>query len=176
MTQRPMTQRPVAQHLVTERTSTGAVLAAAWCRSVGATWTVELRPVDDAMRTGPVIEWICSGVPTELPVPERETTALLDDRDLLLFPDDPAVPAARTRCRRPIGYVTRDWEVLRLALTIAADIHPERTHVMVLASRWVEAGYSVDAAAGWIAAGVTHPDVAQHLLSGELEPAGWNAR
>lgn len=83
------------------------MLAASWCRSVGATWTVELRPVHRPL-TGPVVDWICSGVPTELPAPEADTADLLAERGLLLFPDPEADPAPRTRSRRLIGYVTRD--------------------------------------------------------------------
>ncbi|MFN2496757.1 MAG: hypothetical protein ABR608_12740 [Pseudonocardiaceae bacterium] len=139
---------------------------------MGATWTVELRLVDDATGTSPVVEWICSGVPTELPAPNEETAGLLGDRGLLLFPDDPTGPAVRTRCRLPIGYVTPDPDVLRLALMITEDVDRERTHPMVLAARWIEAGYAVDAAASWVAAGVTRPGAAQTLMATELASAG----
>jgi hypothetical protein len=72
--------------------------------------------------TGPVVEWICSGVPTRLPIPERQTVDLLGEHGVLLFPDDPvdaveSVPQARSR--RLIGYITRDPEVIALALHLA---------------------------------------------------------
>lgn len=157
-----------------------SVLVASWCRSVGATWTVELRswhgrPVPNpagAAQGGPVVEWICSGVPTELPAPDGQTVEVLGARDLLLFPDGPVVPAPRTRSRRVIGYVTRDPEVMRLALILAELIDQEPDHPMVLAAQWIQAGYSVDAAAGWVTAGVTWPSVARALLSTELNPSG----
>lgn len=132
---------------------------------------MELRSVDDAMGTGPVAEWICSGVPTDLPVPDEDTAGLLRDRGLFLFPDGPSVPAARTRCRRPIGYATRDHDVLRLALLIAQDardardVEGERTHAMVLAARCLKAGYSVKTAAGWVTAGISRPEVSRPEVS-----------
>ena len=79
---------------------------------------MELRSADDAALGRPV-EWICSGIPTEQPTPERQTADLLRERGLLLFPvspDDAVDSAPRTRSRRLIGYVTRDTEVFRLAL------------------------------------------------------------
>lgn len=118
---------------------------------------------------GPVVEWICSGVPTELSVPDEETPELLAEHDLLLFSDDPVEPEPRTRCRRLIGHVTRDAEVLRLALILADLVDEGLVHPMMLARRWIEAGYSPDAAAGWVTAGVTWPNVAQTLLATELE-------
>lgn len=123
---------------------------------------------------GPVVEWICSGVPTELPAPDDRTVDVLGERNLLLFPDDPAVPAPRTRCRRVIGYVTRDPEVMRLALILAqvVAVAEEAAHPLLLAADWIEAGYSVDAAAGWVTAGITRPGVAQTLLSTELNSPG----
>ena len=151
--------------------SDSSVLAASWCRSVGATWTVELRSVHTTAQTGPVVEWICSGVPTRLPTPERQTVDLLGEHGLLLFPDDPveaveSVPRARSR--RLIGYVTRDPEVIALALRVAdaVDTTDEGVgHPMVLAARWVQAGYSADTAASWVAAGVNWPEVATTVLS-----------
>src|SRR5437588_10546885 len=64
------------------------VFTASWCCSVGATWTMELRSADDAALGRPV-EWICSGIPTEQPTPERQTADLLRERGLLLFPVSP---------------------------------------------------------------------------------------
>ncbi len=118
--------------------------------------------------TGPVVEWICSGVPTRLPIPERQTVDLLGEHGLLLFPDDPvdaveSVPQARSR--RLIGYVTRDPEVIALALHLADAADEEVGHPMVLAARWIQAGYSADTAASWVAAGVNWPEVATTVLS-----------
>lgn len=104
---------------------------------------------------GPVVEWICSGVPTELPVPDEVTADLLAAHDLLLFPEDPVEPDRRTRCRQVIGHVTRNPEVLRLALTLADLPGEEPIHPLVLAARWIEAGYSPEAVARRITAGVT---------------------
>ncbi len=113
--------------------------------------------------TGPVVEWICSGVPTRLPTPERQTADLLGEHGLLLFPDDPveAVESApRARSRRLIGYVTRSPEVIALALMLADTVDEKVDHPMVLAARWIQAGYAPDTAAGLIAAGVNRPEVA----------------
>lgn len=158
----------------------------AWlCCSVGATWTVELRPVDKVRGvTGPaapVVDWICTGVPTELPAPDAQLGDVLAERNLLLFagrPDDTASrmaqPRTRSRSRRLIGYVTRSPEVMRLALTLTdlIDEPPdprETPHPLLLAAQWIDAGYSADAAAGWATAGITSPAAAQRLLSSELD-------
>jgi hypothetical protein len=135
---------------------------------VGTTWTVELRSVHPTALTGHVVEWICSGVPTRLPTPEHQTIDLLGEHGLLLFPDDPveaveSVPRARSR--RLIGYVTRDPEVIALALLLADAADEGVGHPMVLAARWVQAGYSADTAASWVAAGVNWPEVATAVLS-----------
>lgn len=137
---------------------------------MGATWTVELRPVHHSV-TGPVVNWICSGVPTEFPVPETETVDVLAGRGLLLFPEPPAEPAPRTRSRWLIGYVTGDSEVLRLALMLAELVDDELPHPMVLAARWIEAGYSPDTAVGWVTAGISSPAAARTLLTTELTPS-----
>lgn len=119
------------------------VLTASWCCSVGMTWTVELRPVNRAT-LGPPVEWICSGVPTTQPAPEGQIADLLRERDLLLFPVEPAPRPARTRSRRLIGYVTRDPEVMRRALIIADAPNAACEHPMILADRWIQAGRSAD--------------------------------
>lgn len=130
-------------------------------------WTVELRCPDEAALAGPAVDWICSGVPTQQPAPEPQTAdLLLRERGLLLFPVDPDEPvesAPRARSRRLIGYVTRDPEVMRVARLLADATDTVHTgeslvHPMVLAARWVQAGYSADAAASWVAAGVTSPE------------------
>jgi hypothetical protein len=146
------------------------VFIASWCCSVGATWTVELRPVDGAIQ-GPPVEWICSGVPTQQPLPERQTADLLRERDLLLFPADPVEPVPRTRSRRLIGYVTRDPEVLQLALMLVDIVDEGSDHPMVVAARWIEAGYSPPEAARWVAAGVSWPQLAHTMLHTDLDTA-----
>lgn len=114
---------------------------------------MELRSVDRAAQGRPA-EWICSGVPTEQPAPDRQTADLLRERGLLLFPVDPAGSPPRIRSRRLIGYVTRDPELMRLAKMLTDVAHAEREHPMVVAARWVRRGYSADAAARRITAGV----------------------
>jgi hypothetical protein len=140
-------------------------MTASWCRSVGTTWTVELRSVEEGVLGRPV-EWICSGVPTQQPAPDRQTA------DLLLFPVDPEEPAPRTRSRRLIGYVTRDPEVMRLALLLADVVGPGWDHPMIVAARWVQAGHSAEAAMPWITAGVNWPKAAETLLRRSCAPPG----
>lgn len=111
----------------------------------------------DRAALGRPLEWICSGVPTQQPAPERQTADLLRGRGLLLFPVDPAEPSPRTRSRQLIGYVTRDPEVMRLARILADAVDTGCDHPMVLAARWIQAGYSADAATRWITAGVIWP-------------------
>jgi hypothetical protein len=107
-------------------------------------------------------------VPTQQPAPEHQTADLLRERDLLLFPVDPVQSPPRTRSRRLIGYVTRDPEVIRLALRLADTVDDARDtgyeHPMLLAARWVQAGYSAEAAIRWITAGVRWPKAAQTAL------------
>jgi hypothetical protein len=126
---------------------------------------VELWPADDAALGRPV-EWICSGVPTEQPTPERQTVDLLSERGLLLFPVNPVNPAdspPRSRSRRLIGYVTRNREVMRLAMMLrdVTDAGPD--HPMVVAARWIQAGYSVETAARWITGEGSWPEAAQRI-------------
>jgi hypothetical protein len=155
------------------------VFTASWCCSVGATWTMELRSVDRAALGRPV-EWICSGVPTQQPAPEHQTADLLRERDLLLFPVDPVQSPPRTRSRRLIGYVTRDPQVMRLALMLADTVdhtgHDSGDtgceHPMLLAARWIQAGYSAEAAIRWITAGVRWPKAAQTALRTPCPPPG----
>jgi hypothetical protein len=155
------------------------VFTASWCCSVGATWTVELRSVDRAALGRPV-EWICSGVPTQQPAPEHQTADLLRERDLLLFPVDPVQSPPRTRSRRLIGYVTREPQVMRLAMMLAdTEDHTGHDsgytgceHPMLLAARWIQAGYSAEAAIRWITAGVRWPKAAQTALRTPCPPPG----
>ncbi|MGH3823661.1 MAG: hypothetical protein ACRDRA_12670 [Pseudonocardiaceae bacterium] len=123
------------------------------------TWTVELRSVDRDLQGSPA-EWICSGVPTQQPAPGRMTADLLRERGLLLFPADPVDPVEfppRTRSRRLIGYVTRDPELIQLAVMLATVLDAECDHAMIVASRWMQGGYTADAALRWVTAGVTAP-------------------
>jgi hypothetical protein len=146
------------------------VFAASWCCSVGVTWTVELRPVGGIAPAGPVVEWISSGVPTELPVPEAGTADVLAERNLLLFRDeDQGGAAPRTRSRWLVGYATRHPEVLKLARMLADLVDDEVSHPMVLAAQWIEAGYAAGDAASWVSAGFTWPDMAHTLLGAELD-------
>ena len=141
------------------------VFTASWCCSVGTTWTMELRSADDAALGRPV-EWICSGVPTEQPTPERQTADLLRERGMLLFPVSPTDiidSPPRSRSRRLIGYVTRNAEVFRLAMMLRDVVDVGRDHPMVIAARWIQAGYSPDMAARWVIGGVHWPKVAQNM-------------
>lgn len=72
------------------------VLAAVWCRSVGTSWTLELRKLRRGTALGPVVDWINSGVLTSQPA----SHALLTQRGLHLFrvqftraPDAQSAPA-----------------------------------------------------------------------------------
>lgn len=126
---------------------------------------MELRSANDTALGRPV-EWICSGVPTEQPTPERQTAAILGERGLLLFPVSPvsAVDSPpRSRSRRLIGYVTRNREVFRLAMMLRDVVDAGGDHPMVDAARWIQAGYSADTAARWIIGGVHWPKVAQNI-------------
>ena len=141
----------------------------------------------DRAALGRPVEWICSGVPTQQPAPEHQTADLLRERDLLLFPVDPVQSPPRTRSRRLIGYVTRDPQVMRLALMLADtvdhsgddsgddtgdDSGDESEHPMLLAARWIQAGYSAEAAIHWITAGVRWPKAAQTALRAPCPPPG----
>jgi hypothetical protein len=124
------------------------------------TWTVELRPIDRGIQGRPT-EWIGSGVPTQQPAPDRMTADLLRERGLLLFPIEPVDPGEsppRTRSRRLIGYVTRDPELMQLALMLAKVLDTGCDHAMIIAARWMQGGYPADAALRWVTAGVTVPD------------------
>lgn len=124
------------------------------------------------------VEWICSGVPTQQPVPERQTADLLRERDLLLFSVEQVEQvelSPRTRSRRLIGYVTRDPEVLRLALMLAdvgtAAPNMGCDHPMVMAARWVQAGYTADAAVRWVTAGAAwDPPLSPGVRTATMDP------
>ncbi len=71
-------------------------LVAVWCRSVGATWTLELHELGSRMTLGALVDWISSGVPTSQPQPDEALVRqLLADRGLRTAP----LPGFR---RRPL--------------------------------------------------------------------------
>ena len=102
-------------------------------------------------------------MPTQQSAPERQIADLLRERGLLLFPVEPADPKQsppRTRSRRPIGYVTRNPELMRLALALAKVLKAGCDHAMIVATRWMRHGYAADTTLRWVAAGVTRPELA----------------
>lgn len=81
------------------------VLAAVWCRSVGASWTLELRELDDGPTPGTITDWITSGIPISQPEPPAALAReLLAGRGLQLFTDPSIGPW--THNRHGIGYVS----------------------------------------------------------------------
>ena len=85
------------------------VLAAVWCRSVGASWTLELYTFGCGGTLGTIIDWISSGIPISQPEPEALVRELLAQRGLQLFHD--CSVGLSTHNRHRIGYVCRDAEV-----------------------------------------------------------------
>lgn len=79
------------------------VLAVVWCRSVGASWTLEFHQLDGGRAPGTIVDWISSGVPISQPVPDGLARELLAERGLRLFGDSSAGPGTHSRHR--IGYV-----------------------------------------------------------------------
>ncbi len=130
------------------------VLAAVWCRSVGASWTLELHELD-----GGIVEWISSGVPISQPEPDALARGLLAERGLHLFCDSSAGPC--TRSRHGIGYACPNPELIKLAHVVRADGAESGMHPVALAARWVAAGFSAGTAARWIRQGVHSPQPAQ---------------
>ncbi|MGH3984998.1 MAG: hypothetical protein ACRDST_20490 [Pseudonocardiaceae bacterium] len=145
--------------------SAAQVLAAVWCRSVGTTWTLELHKPDGDTTPGKIMDWISSGVPIAQPEPEALAKELLAERGLQLFPDSSAGPS--THSRQGIGYVCEDAELIKLAHRVRDDTAEAGVHPVVLAARWVAAGFSADDAAGWIRVGIRSPHVAQQTVSSE---------
>lgn len=84
------------------------VLIAAWCRSVGTTWTLEVRQLHRDSALGTIMDWISSGVPVSQPAPDALAHTLLAARGLRLIRVSCAGP--RTRPRQRIGYVSTDAE------------------------------------------------------------------
>ena len=131
------------------------VLGAAWCRSVGTFWTLELHRLDGGTTSGTIVDWITSDVPISQPEPHTLTQELLAERGLHLFPDCSANPG--TQNRRRIGYVCTNAELIKLAHLIRDDATKAEIHPVALAAQWIAAGFSANAAAGWIRQGVHSP-------------------
>ncbi len=143
------------------------MLAAVWCRSVGASWTLELHQLSRGTPPLTLVDWISSGVPISQPEPEALAHDLLAERGLRLFRDSSAGPC--THSRRGIGYVCRNAELIKLAHLVQDDAAETGQHPVILAMQWVAAGFSADAAAGWIRQGVHLPQTAQQqTVSSEL--------
>lgn len=136
------------------------VLAAAWCRSVGTTWTLELHELDGGPARRTIVDWISSGVPISQPEPEVLALELLAERGLQLFHDSSAGPG--THSRTGVGYVCGDAELISLARLVRDDAAKMGGHPVALAAQWVAAGFSADAAARWIRQGVHSPHATQH--------------
>ena len=107
--------RPVDHGVVTRDDVAAAVpalvLAAVWCCSVGATWTVELHDVDHGAALGPIVDWISSGVPISEPEPTVALAReLLTERGFQLFPDSSAGPWRPHR--HGIGYACHDADLI----------------------------------------------------------------
>ncbi|MGH3864847.1 MAG: hypothetical protein ACRDQ4_01695 [Pseudonocardiaceae bacterium] len=150
----------IRQLTLDDVTGAARVLAAVWCRSVGTSWTLELHELDGDTARGRVVDRVSSGVPISQPVPEWLARQLLADRKLALFGDCAADPDTHSRHR--IGYVCGDAELITLAHLVAEDATKAGVHPVLLAARWVAAGFPADAAAGWIRQGVQSPQAAQH--------------
>lgn len=152
----------VAQPTSGTGAATAPVLAAVWCRSVGTSWTLELHELDGGTTPGKIMDWISSGVPIAQPEPQALAIELLAERGLQLFPDPSAGPC--THSRQGIGYVCQDAELIKLAYRVRDDAAATAVHPVALAARWIAAGFSADAAAGWIHEGVSSPQVAQQMV------------
>ena len=153
----------VAQPISGKGAATAPVLAAVWCRSVGTSWTLELHELDGGTTPGKISDWISSGVPIAQPEPEALVNEMLAERGLQLFPDPSAGPC--THSRQSIGYVCEDAELIKLAHRVREDTAATAVHPVVLAARWIAAGFSADAAAGWIRVGVHSTQVARQTVS-----------
>jgi len=122
------------------------VLAAMWCRSVGTSWTLELRALGRGTVLGTIMDWITSAVPISQPEPpEALARELLAERGLHLFSDSSAGPC--THNRRGIGYVCTNAELIRLAYLARDDAAETGIHPVALATQWVMAGSAPDTTA-----------------------------
>ena len=142
------------------------VLAAVWCRSVGTFWTVEVHQLDGGTAPGTVVDWISSGVPICQPVPAALAPVLLAERGLQLFPNSSVGPC--TYSRHGIGYVCTHAELRNLAQVVRDDAADIGVDSVVLAAQWAAAGFSADAAARWLRAGICSPQTAQQTVRWEL--------
>jgi anti-sigma B factor antagonist len=106
------------------------VLAAAWCSSVGSTWTLELRELVGDTGLGKVTDWISSGVPVSHPEPTTLAHELLAARGLRLLH---ASADAGTRSRRRIGYVCADTELITPNPSLEVTLHHPTVGVCVVA-------------------------------------------
>lgn len=149
------TKYPVGQPTSDDVAGAVSVLAAVWCRSVGTSWTLELHQLSRGTSPLTLVDWISSGVPISQPEPEALAEELLAERGLWLFRDSSAGPC--THNRRGIGYVARDAELVTLAHLVQDHATEVGRHPVMLAREWVAAGFSADAAAGWIRQGVHFP-------------------
>lgn len=154
--------RPTSDDPTSDNVAAAPVLAAVWCRSVGTSWTLELHEIGPGMAPRKIMRWISSGVPISLPEPEALARKLLTERGLQLFRDSSAGPG--TRSRRGIGYACGDGEVIKLAHVVRDVAAEAGVHPVVLAARWVEAGFSSDAAAERILGGVRTPPEAHQTV------------
>jgi hypothetical protein len=149
-------ERPTSDYVATA----ARVLVAVWCRSVGTSWTLELHECGVGTVHGKVVDWIISGVPISQPEPDALVRELLATRRLHLFGDSSVGPG--THSRRGIGYVCKDAELITLAHLVTDNAVEAGAHPVVLAARWVAAGFSADEAAGWIRQGIQSPQAAQN--------------
>ncbi|MGH3766742.1 MAG: hypothetical protein ACRDTX_16600 [Pseudonocardiaceae bacterium] len=137
------------------------MLAAAWRRSVGTSWTLVLHALRGGTARGAIVDWIISGMPISEPEPDALVARdLLAGRGLHLFGDFSAGPDAHSP--RGIGYVSRDAELITLAHLVVDDVTEAGAHPVLVAAQWVGAGFSAVEAAGWIRQGVQSPPMAQH--------------
>lgn len=135
------------------------VLVAVWCRSVGMSWTLELHRLEGGTASGTIVDWITSGVPISQPEPHTLTRELLAERGLHLFQDPSVDP--RTQNRHRIGYACTNAELIKLAHLVRDDAPKAGMHPITLASHWIAAGFSANAAARWICQGAHSPPTAQ---------------
>jgi anti-sigma B factor antagonist len=143
-----------AEVTASDRVTSEVVLTAIWCRSVGLTWTLELREFAPDSRPGALVDWISSGVPVTQPVPDTLASELLAGRGLWLFRD--VLPGPPTGSRHRVGYVSAEAELITLAHRVREDAAQAGVHPVLLAA-WQLAGFSTAAAAGWIRAGCLFP-------------------
>lgn len=112
------------------------------------------------------MDWISSGVPISQPEPDALARGLLAERGLQLFPNSSVGPC--TYSRHGIGYVCTNTELLKLAQVVGDDAANIGVDPVGLAAQWVGAGFSADAAASWIRAGIHSPQIAQQTVRLEL--------